>query len=64
MTCPECGCKTRVTETVAREDHVIRRRQCLACKKFFYTEETDSEAAHEEFLELYRERNHKRSAKT
>lgn len=39
MTCPECGGKTKVMDTVTISEEVYRRRKCLSCDKLFYTVE-------------------------
>lgn len=41
MTCPVCGGETKVIDSRANTDHVIRRRRCKACDYCFYTIETE-----------------------
>lgn len=43
MTCPVCGCKTKVKDTGTDVDCIIRKRVCLndECKFIFYTMETE-----------------------
>lgn len=42
MTCPVCGGKTTVRESVADCECVYRRRKCLDCKYRFTTTEQES----------------------
>lgn len=42
MTCPNCGGKTRTTDTAAVYGSVLRRRKCAGCGCVFYTEELEA----------------------
>lgn len=37
--CRECGGKTKVTNTITKEDCIIRKRMCLRCQRHFFTKE-------------------------
>lgn len=46
MICPYCGGVIKVVDSRANKDTVVRRRQCLSCKKLIKTKEiiiTDKE---------------------
>lgn len=46
MICPCCGGVTKVVDSRANKDTVVRRRQCLSCNKLIKTKEiiiTDKE---------------------
>ncbi len=43
MTCPVCGCNTKVWDSRKNIDHVLRRRRCLGCGFRFNTIETDED---------------------
>lgn len=42
MNCPKCEHKTKVTDTAAVYDAVIRKRKCPACGLRFFTEELEA----------------------
>ena len=58
MTCPNCGGKTRTTDTAAVYGSVLRRRKCSGCGYVFFTEEV--EAPEEEWPQLRQMLNAKR----
>ncbi len=41
MTCPVCGGKSNVINTLDESDIIFRQRQCKECKYRWYTQETD-----------------------
>lgn len=41
MTCPVCGEKSNVIDTLDMTDIIFRQRQCKACKHRWYTQEMD-----------------------
>lgn len=47
MTCPICGEKTRVINTLTEEDAVYRLRRCISCKHRFGTEEAENDEAYD-----------------
>lgn len=55
MTCPVCGEKCRVTDNKGDCEVTYRRRQCMACKHVFYTEEKETKEAKETFLDFRHE---------
>jgi transcriptional regulator NrdR family protein len=61
MTCPVCGGKTTVYDTLSDVDSVVRKRKCCDCKYFVYTMELEYENAYEDFKLLARERSKKRA---
>lgn len=63
MQCIYCGSpKSKVTETIAAETKVLRKRKCELCGKYFYTKET-AEASNQIFCkyELSKRRYQRRS---
>jgi len=42
MNCPKCEGQTKVIDTAAVYDSVIRRRECLSCGQRFFTEELEA----------------------
>jgi transcriptional regulator NrdR family protein len=54
MTCPLCGSKTRIDESHAYTDHVVRFRKCQKCKFRFRTLEMDDDL----YYNLRKEKNH------
>lgn len=41
MTCPVCGGKTAVVDTLTEVDVIYRRRKCISCGCSFTTEEVE-----------------------
>lgn len=58
MTCPNCGGKTKTTDTAAVYGSVLRQRKCPGCGYVFFTEEV--EAQEEEWPTLRKWLNAKR----
>lgn len=54
MTCPVCGGKTRVVDTVGDLESVYRIRKCLICLHVFGTIETECESVCEIKDKVYR----------
>lgn len=59
MTCPICGGKTRVDESVSYFDHVIRFRKCRNCRFRFRTIEMDDDLYNNLNKEKHKNADHK-----
>lgn len=55
MTCPICGGKTKVDETVSNTEEIYRRRECKECGYTFYT--TEAESTSDGFYQTMREKH-------
>lgn len=44
MKCPECGCETRMVDSVnVSNNETFRKRKCVSCDHIFYTAEFEVE---------------------
>ena len=59
MTCPVCGEKTAVVDTVKDIDMVYRRRKCKGCDYYFFT--TEEETDESEYFNRLKQEEIKRS---
>lgn len=55
MDCPYCGSATKVMDSRAESNKVVRRRKCLDCEKIFFTSEVETDTSAEEFRKLTNE---------
>ena len=49
MTCPLCGGKSKVYDSISDCDAIYRKRKCLECNHVWFTDECESEG------KIYRE---------
>lgn len=56
MTCPECNSQLKVAYTLSidEENLIIRKRECVNCKKFFYTDEAIVSSYDEDTIKRYK----------
>ena len=59
MTCPKCSGDTRVIDSRADSNRVLRRRKCKECNFRFYTEEVQSTQSQLDFWVLRNKINSK-----
>lgn len=64
MTCPVCGGKSKVYDSIADCEAVFRKRKCLECSYIWFTEEYESNgSSFKEYAIARRQKNkHKRGS--
>ena len=64
MTCPICGGKSKVNDSISDCETVYRKRQCLDCNYIWFTDEIESDGGcYKEYASARRRKyKHKRGS--